>query len=361
MAGEMSQVIPPTREALAEAGALAAEIVRNIELTELPLANIALKATRLARLLNEWEYHATLQYEVSGYPYPSAENGKAVWIAARRANREYRITPTETNKAGVSIYLDSIESLEATIKRAESALLAAQDSPVSVSSANPNQRVYAGAGNRFERETIRNEAKTAAQRVAARRAFVYEYALSKHLELRYSEAADDIFSRVRERVDNGIGVVVPRAVEQFNSVYGNLRSVNPENWANAVHSCRRILQALADALFPATEVTRIKRRGAKQIEVKLGTDFYINRLVAFAEDRSDSEKFAGIVGSDLGYLGDRLDSIFEAAQKGSHASVTRAEADRYVVATYLVVGDLLTLRADPSGPAREAGEDSSPE
>ena len=40
----------------------------------------------------------------------------------------------------------------------------------------------------------------------------------------------------------------------------------------------------------------------------------------------------------------RLDSVFLAAQKGSHAVVTKDEADRYVVYTYLVVGDILSLQ-----------------
>jgi hypothetical protein len=44
------------------------------------------------------------------------------------------------------------------------------------------------------------------------------------------------------------------------------------------------------------------------------------------------------------FLGERLDSIFQAAQKGSHAKIlVREEADRYVAYTYLVVGDILLL------------------
>jgi hypothetical protein len=78
--------------------------------------------------------------------------------------------------------------------------------------------------------------------------------------------------------------------------------------------------------------------------VKLGKEHFINRIIAFVHDRSESRRFGDIVGSHLTFLGDRLDSIVQAAQKGSHATiVTREEADRYVVYTYLVVGDVLTL------------------
>ena len=83
--------------------------------------------------------------------------------------------------------------------------------------------------------------------------------------------------------------------------------------------------------------------------IDLGTENYINRLVCFAEDKSESERYSAIVGSQLSFLGDRLDALFRAAQKGSHSVIsTRDEADRCVVYTYMVVGDLLQLQAAAS-------------
>ena len=51
----MSDLIPPTRAALAEALELSSEILKNLELGEVPLSNIALKTGRLSRLLNDSE------------------------------------------------------------------------------------------------------------------------------------------------------------------------------------------------------------------------------------------------------------------------------------------------------------------
>lgn len=47
----------------------------------------------------------------------------------------------------------------------------------------------------------------------------------------------------------------------------------------------------------------------------------------FVEDNSASDRFAHLVGSHLGFLGDRLDAVFAATQKGSHATVGRDEAN----------------------------------
>lgn len=87
--------------------------------------------------------------------------------------------------------------------------------------------------------------------------------------------------------------------------------------------------------------------GNKPRTIKLGPDNYINRLIAYVEENTDSKRFEEIVGSHMKYLGERLDAIFQAAQKGSHDVIsTREEADRYVIYTYLVVGDILSLREE---------------
>jgi len=100
----------------------------------------------------------------------------------------------------------------------------------------------------------------------------------------------------------------------------NLASENPEDWSNAVHSCRRVLEDLADALFPPSD--EVRTRGGKQI--KSGKENYINRLVAFVEDRSGSERFSELVGSHLDFLGDRLDGRDQGLRRRvSHATVER--------------------------------------
>jgi len=49
------------------------------------------------------------------------------------------------------------------------------------------------------------------------------------------------------------------------------------------------------------------------------------------------------VGSHLDYIGDRIDSIYNASTKGTHAKVSKEEAERYVIYTYLLLSDLLSL------------------
>jgi hypothetical protein len=337
------EIVPPSQQALREALGLSEETLRNIELGELPLTQIALKTSRLARLLNDSEMHKIMQFEVSGYPYTASGVSPEVFRLATIAGRQSEVKDSEHGTSKQVIYYESIGSLEQSIGVVNSALQAAQDPSISVSSANPNQVVSIPIGHQYERNEIRYKAAVAASQLSGRQAFIYQYVLAKHYELKYSGIADDVFSRIRQRVDSSIGKTVPDAVQKLSSVYDNLRSTNTEDWSNACHSCRRILQDLADAVCPPQQ-DRVVIINGKEQTIKMGEANYINRILAFVEDHSKSEKFQSIVGSQLRFLGDRLDSVFEAAQKGSHTVImNQAEADRYVVYTYLILGDVLSL------------------
>ena len=116
-------------------------------------------------------------------------------------------------------------------------------------------------------------------------------------------------------------------------------SENPEDWANAVHSCRRILVDLADALYPPRQEPVVV--GGK--EIKVGEEQYINRLVQFIAGRAESKTYRDVVGTDLSSIGKRLDAINDAVCKGTHTEISQDEASRYIIHTYLLISDIVTL------------------
>lgn len=346
----MEDKIPPTPEALEEDLSLSAQILEDIELSNISLAKIALKTSRLARLLNHTDAQKVFLHEASGYPTIPDGVPPETWRLAEMAGRTYQDKDPNSNGTRTVAYLESIEQLEEQITAAKIGLEAAKDRDVSVSSANPNQWIMAPGGNVLERQGLHQRILTATQRLSSRRALVYEYAMRRFYELKFSGVAQDVFSRVREEVGYRIGKYVPTAVQKFTAVHDNLRSENPDDWSNAVHSCRRILQDLADAIFPPQTEDRVVSGSGKEKRIKLGQDHYINRLICFVQDHSQSSRFTDLVGSHIGLLGDRLDAVFSAAQKGSHRNVRQEEANRYVIYTYMVVGDILGLLSkEPTG------------
>ncbi len=172
---------------------------------------------------------------------------------------------------------------------------------------------------------------------------VHFYVTNSYYELKLGAIPKDIFEKTYVRVDKKIVEIVPEAAQKFVSVFDNLRSTNIEDWSNAVHSLRRILKDLADILYPplTSGLLEIDRGGKK---IKVGSEEYINRLMIYVEDKAGSTRFKEIVGSHLRFLGDRLDSIYNASCKGSHDEISSIEeAERYIIYTYMIIGDILLL------------------
>lgn len=317
----MEHQVPSTKEAFQDALHLSKGILKNIELNEIPLNGIALKTARLARLLDDFDMQHIMECEVSGYPSGPDGVRPDIWQLAVKAGRKSDYKDKESGEYKSKANLRSIGELEEALRSVQVSL-EKSTAPI-------------------ERNQLRPQATRCAKDLESRRGFIYSYVARKHYELRFSGIADDLFTSIRKRVDDQIGKAVPEAVKRFSAVYSNLRSENPEDWSNAVHSCRRILQDLADSVYPPRSDKKVGEDGKS---IKLGKENYINRIITFAEESSSSARFREIVGSHLSYLGDRLDSIFKAAQKGSHATIiSREEAERYVVYTYLILGDILSL------------------
>lgn len=78
-----SALVPTSRRQ--EALLLADELLRNIELSELPAPEVARKAYRLARLVDDADAVTWLAYEVGGYPDAGLDADS--WAAAMRSNR----------------------------------------------------------------------------------------------------------------------------------------------------------------------------------------------------------------------------------------------------------------------------------
>jgi hypothetical protein len=255
-------------------------------------------------------------------------------VAAGRAFTHHDLVAKNQREV---VYVESIEALEAAVRSAEIALSKIVDVPKRPMEFMSDAAIARGA----QLQAIRQ----ATDRLASRRSFIHTYVMHRYYELHFSGIASEIFSRVRQRVDKTIANAIPDAAQRLTAIYDNLESENPEDWSNAVHGCRRILAELADVVFPATTEQRtVQTNEGKTRAVKLGQDNYINRIMAFVQDRSKSERFAAIAGSQIGFLGDRLDALVKAANKGSHDTiVSKEEADRYVVYTYLAVGDILSL------------------
>ena len=85
----LSSSIPATSQVLREAEALSADILENIELSQVKLSAVVLKALRLARLLNDFEHQQIFEWESGGYPRGSSGVSQEVWAAGAKVGRTF--------------------------------------------------------------------------------------------------------------------------------------------------------------------------------------------------------------------------------------------------------------------------------
>ncbi|MBD2385589.1 hypothetical protein [Cylindrospermum sp. FACHB-282] len=107
------------------------------------------------------------------------------------------------------------------------------------------------------------------------------YLLNKYV---YTEAPQTTFDFLKEEVDDKLLDLNPELAEKLMIALKSVSSENSEEWSHALTSCRRLIEGLADELFPALD-HEINGR-------KVGQPQYINRLRAFMDKaiESDSNK-----------------------------------------------------------------------
>ncbi len=137
---------------------LSCEILKNFELSEIPMGNIILKCLRLCRLLGDQTGILLFTYESSGYP--CGADGKYTVQAARIAALAHRgFQQYDYVTKGISNYLSYalISDLESGVETLRIKLAASADPDVSLTSANPNQFLRAPDGNSQERSQITSQ------------------------------------------------------------------------------------------------------------------------------------------------------------------------------------------------------------
>jgi hypothetical protein len=320
---------------------LAEELLTDVELGRIEPLAIARKASRLARLLDDTDAMAWLAYETGGYG--SGKLNRDAWAAALRSGR---VSPNDDGRPSANV-----RTLGELSQALAAATLELQNADSGVSH---SEQAVLVQRQRAARLNSLHEAVSHTQGVIDRiLGAIHSYISERYQELRFGSAVESAFGIVRADVDRSISDLVPRALPMIAAAFENASSQNPEQWQNAASTCRRLLMTAADELRPP---------GPDVDGRKMGPGNYVNRLVDWVVSQSQSKTAARMVAADLSYLGPRLDAADQAGQKGAHVGskpVTRYEASRYVTGTYLVLGDILQLRADSGSDNVSVADDAN--
>ena len=75
---------------------------------------------------------------------------------------------------------------------------------------------------------------------------IYRETTNILIDLKFGGIIETIFEDTKKLVDSKLIDVCPDAIEKFTSAYERLKETNPESWAQAFTTCRRILKDFED-------------------------------------------------------------------------------------------------------------------
>ncbi|WP_342558932.1 helix-hairpin-helix domain-containing protein [Metasolibacillus sp. FSL K6-0083] len=161
----------------------------------------------------------------------------------------------------------------------------------------------------------------------------YEFSTTLHSKVVLTEAPKTSFDVLKEAVDDKLLDINPELAEKLMVAFKRISSESNEEWSQALTTCRRFIEELADTLYPPSP-KEINGR-------KLGVTQYINRLWAFMDENIASSTNKELAKAHVDILGAYLQKIHKQTNKGVHSALTRTEAVKSVFHTYLMVADIL--------------------
>lgn len=320
------------------------KVLDGIETDNMSTLSVLLQCLRIARLSNDQKAIIWLQYEYGGYP--KDETGhiiKNAWEIAYNSGRGY------IHNGEKAIFTELASELEAERDTRNKAVSNFTTQGVSLSG---EQALLAmnSLTNTVVRSTkvMMSSVTQIEKRLSILRARYYDYALKKQIEISFGNVATSIFEEYRDRVQNYFSDLSEDTIRKLQAIEDKINSDNPELYSQALTTCRRLFESTANELFskhlPHYTDKYFVTKSGKNLDIS--GDCYKNRLSAVVETLEGKSPSKSIVGSNVIYLVDWIENLHDLQCKGVHSEITKYDAIRCIIQTYICLGDILSLQSD---------------
>lgn len=159
-------------------------------------------------------------------------------------------------------------------------------------------------------------------------------------ELQYGGRVEYLMEEIRRNTDEKLFELDDHMREEITSLFINLTSTNRADWPKVGHSCRRLMEFLADGIFPPSD-SKYKFKDGIEKDVKANNT--INRLCAFVDSKMQGDQRKRMM-VEINYLENYIKTIWEYEQEGEHAkTIEKYDVDMIAIHTYLILSELLKL------------------
>ncbi|MFQ5759091.1 MAG: hypothetical protein ACE5IF_05390 [Candidatus Bathyarchaeia archaeon] len=317
---------------------LAKDLLDDIELSQIPTEALLLKAIRLARLVGSPETQRWLEFEMIGYKDSNPISLEYMTLTGRWTNQE--------KKQG---FWGSLAQLNASIETKKLRLQTLRIPNISSSGtagAFTAQNAVINVLKDSERLTQQISQMTAIRgRVMA---LLHDFVARIYYEKVFSRLSESIFEHYKNTVDARIAERSGKVLEKLPAIYNRLAEGDSEAISQALNTCRRVIDAFADAIYPPTDCI-LELDGET---LQLGPSHQKNRINAYICERVTSR-------SRRKRLRQTLTNLYGRVSTGVHDDITVEEAQSLFLQAYLFLGEVLSLGEPPDETATNSASNPS--
>jgi hypothetical protein len=302
---------------------LARELLDDIELGRTTAEGLILKASRLARWVGNDEIRYWLQLEMGGYNGSDPVSLKYMTITGRWVDRE-------KNRG----WWGPLAQQEAAIiaEKTKLASLRIPDSSVEYF----NMAIRGLVDDMTRSANLISTLSSIKTRVLGR---LHAFVSDVYYEKEFDNLSESIFDRYKGDVDTLISEHCGDVLQKIPAVMDRLADGDQESISQALTTCRRIIEAFADSIFPPTdEILEIDEN-----TLKLDASKHQNRINAYIHMKTTSQAVRQ-------RLRQNLTNLYARVCTGVHKDVTANEARSLFLNTYLFLGEILHLGTSPEAP-----------
>ncbi len=318
------------------------KVINGIEDNTISTSAALLLCKKIARLVNDDEGQEWLSYEYGGYPCD--KDGYVIysaWLMGVTHGRKY----FNSDKEKV-IFTELAAELEENITNIKIALnnyttqgFSVSGEYAAIATNNMTTSVANGTNN------LLNKNKTNEKRLSILKSQYYDYAVKWQIDLLFGNTAKKIFEEYQEKVDIGFSKLSTTTLQKLSAIQDLIEDGNPEKYSQVLTSCRRLWsdtsQKLFDDVLPNYTDKMFKTKSGKEIDVS--GEHYNNKLSAAIETLQNKSAKNTLVGSEIIYLIDWMEKINDLQSSGVHSEITRQQAVKCIIHTYIALGDVLEL------------------
>ncbi len=294
---------------------LCRELCGEIEDDTVTTSLVVTKARRLANLAKEEKWEAFFQGECLGY------------IAVLEGTRDFLISTGRWDGESETFTSASCAALEEQARLWEIEV----DALKSFQPAGP----YAAVQQNGKMQQISEKhfaILTHRTKISAVRSLSYHFTALLLNSRLFSLASKDIFHAYQQAVDTSLLQNAAIAFEKLPDCFERLQAGSGEAISHALTSCRRIIDAFADSVFPARDEA-VSINGQS---LDCQADKPKNRILAYLASKQVS-------GSRQSRIKRGLFDLYDRVSAGVHADVSPDEARALVLQTYFLLGELSLL------------------